>query len=205
VVAENLMDISHVHATHSFGDPSYARVEPYEVNPTASGASATVNYRLAANSSLFLPSDHPTRGGLTQIDVEMHFPGCLDISFKSGKYIMRLFITLTPESARVTKLRYFLSRNYYDNGLFVKIFDWLALRKIKHALSEDQQIVETIFAQKLPPIALSTDNFLRLYRLMWIKLSQGDEVDDTRDATLLPSVARAKWPIYGRLCSRLKA
>ncbi len=209
LVAENLMDVAHVHATHAFGDCSYSRVEPYEVVRGAWGGSARVEYKLSETGALFMPGDRVTRAGLTPIEVTMFFPSAILVRFQSGQYELAVFTVLTPETNSTTRLRYFFFRNYFNKGpeLYLKLVDLFASLNIFHILKEDQRVVETIELEgQLPRITLRSDAFPAFYRELWRKNGLAEVEPGTCMAASgkqpLPSLMRGRNPAYERFCVR---
>lgn len=209
LVAENLMDVAHVHATHAFGDRSYSRVAPYEVVRGAWGGSAQVEYKLSETGALFMPGDRATKNGLTPIEVTMFFPGAILVRFQSGQYQLAVFTALTPETDNSARLRYFFFRNYFNKGPepYLKVVDALASLNIGRILREDQRVVETIEVEgQLPRIVLRSDAFPAFYRELWRKnVLAGVEPGSCVAASgkqPLPSLMRDRNPAYGSFCLR---
>ncbi|MBI5172756.1 MAG: Rieske 2Fe-2S domain-containing protein [Candidatus Obscuribacter sp.] len=209
LVAENLMDVAHVHATHAFGDRLYSRVEPYDVVRGAWGGSAQVEYKLSETGALFMPGDRATRAGLTPIEVTMFFPGAILVRFQSGQYQLAVFTALTPETDSTTRLRYFFFRNYFNKGPepYLKVVDFLATLNIARILKEDQRVVETIETEgQLPRIVLRSDAFPAFYRELWRKNGLAEaELGYSVTASgkqPLPSPMRGQIRTYERFCRR---
>lgn len=209
LVAENLMDVAHVHATHAFGDPRYGSVAPYEVVRGVWGGSAKVEYKLSETGALFMPGDRATKNGLTPIEVTMFFPGAILVRFQSGQYQLAVFTALTPETDSTTRLRYFFFRNYFNKGPepYLKVVDLLASLNIGRILKEDQRVVETIETDgQLPRLVLRSDAFPAFYRELWRKNGLNDVESGSCLAASgmqpLPSLMRDRNPAYGRFCVR---